>query len=970
MKAALVKVRPWDTKAGARVDVYAGDAPSSDLLGTMGQNWEPALSQSPQLSIELSSPDIDGKVQVGTAKLELDLRQLKAIVSPMKLMWRGAVLSIFSDEAQQDLGAVPEFTGLVTSARLNRLDQKLAIEASVSTAFIEKPLLTAECDGGGGLGGDAAKRGTLKPAGFGSCKNVPPLFIDEARNIGMVDGYGNLQSVSFCGEGRSSLGSSVGDYATYAALAAAIDAHTVPPGRWATCLAQGLIGLGAPPAGVVTVDCVFGVNRPGALMRRWFETHAGVPTALLDTASFTALDASVNRAVHYWTDSQANVKDLAEQLAASCNATPLVSFQGKVGVTRAIGGANAGTLDFSGRVTPRVIDWRVADNDAPFYKLRSRAARPALVLSRDQINFTDSFVPRGLFNSTTVYRAGNISGLADGSTWLYYNALPTAGNTPFVGSAYWQSLDPATIVDFSTGVTGATKPANNATVNRWYVATTDPGGANGDGWKDTSTTPAKLKLKIGSTWFDVSSLVTDTAQITDGANLGLTALWTGVVGSGKPEDFATSADNMIFNGGLAASANGWTLSGGAFWTTASGPSSGAIVLTGAAGDSTAIANSNTALSVSAGTKVFVSGHVYVGASSAGQVYSGIDWYDAAGTYITSGVLPVDTGVPDSVWTSFSIMHNPAPTGAAKAIVYFRRNGGATVNRQVTGIRVAKTQPAADVTLTAQIVVDLTQNKTIAADYTGALTGSLPVTFSPSVKRGNVSIKIDDATTYTVTKLSDGTAGGDGGTVAVDNTNGSSTKGDVSVSAMTDNKVIFRLKVFSSGVLVGQFDCTLEKQLAAAPGGGAGGGGTKLATRAANQSNATSTFVLAFSGAAPQLTLASGEKLYASYTGSYTIGGTTAATRYGQFKHQYSTDGSTWTDFGSAVTGSATYSRYSAGFPEPEMYDAIPGSVTINQNVTGLSAGNYYVRTVFIITTTTGSRTLSLGGETVYYEAKT
>ena len=39
-----------------------------------------------------------------------------------------------------------------------------------------------------------------------------------------------------------------------------IDAKAVAPGRWATCLAEGLVGLGAPPVGVIGVNATFGMG--------------------------------------------------------------------------------------------------------------------------------------------------------------------------------------------------------------------------------------------------------------------------------------------------------------------------------------------------------------------------------------------------------------------------------------------------------------------------------------------------------------------------------------------------------------------------------------------------------------------------------------------------------------------------------------------------------------------------------------
>jgi hypothetical protein len=463
MKAALIKISPLVVATNARVDVYCGVAPSSNDYGTMGINWEPAVDRAPELSIETMSPEIDGRVQAGRARFRLNLRAVRQVTAPETLSWRGAPVIILTDDAAQDLGAVPEFDGMITAARLDVETLLLDIEAEVSSALIDKPLLTAEFTGGAGAAGGAAKRGSLKPAGFGSVKNIEPAWYDDTRNIGMIDGYGNTISIDWLGEGLSSLGPRVADYANYAALAAAIDSHAIPLGRWGSCVAEGLVGLGAPPVGIVTVHAVFGANRPGAMMRRWIETHAGVAAGKIDISSFNALDAAVNRAVHYWTDSQITVKSMLEQMAASCNATPLISFQGKIAVTRAFGGATVATLDRSGSVEPRVIDWKSAGNDAPFYKLRARTARPARVLSRDQVNYVDTLADRGLFSPTEIYRAGNIVWLSDGSSWLYTASLPSSGNVPTVGSAYWFRQTPPTIVDFAN-VVGATRPEDNADV--------------------------------------------------------------------------------------------------------------------------------------------------------------------------------------------------------------------------------------------------------------------------------------------------------------------------------------------------------------------------------------------------------------------------------------------------------------------------------------------------------------------------
>ena len=105
-----------------------------------------------------------------------------------------------------------------------------------------------------------------------------------------------------------------------------------------------------------------------------------------------------------------------------------------------------------------------------------------------------------------------------------------------------------------TGVTGATKPADNATVNRITRAATapvSPTPVDGDIWIDTSVTPNTVKTRIGGAWVSSATLVTDTANITDGAQLGLTAAWSGVTGAGKPSSYADVTTTILNSSGTS-----------------------------------------------------------------------------------------------------------------------------------------------------------------------------------------------------------------------------------------------------------------------------------------------------------------------------------------------------------------------------------------------------------------------------------
>ena len=78
-------------------------------------------------------------------------------------------------------------------------------------------------------------------------------------------------------------------------------------------------------------------------------------------------------------------------------------------------------------------------------------------------------------------------------------------------------------------VGGSGRPADNATVNIVTYSSTAPSSpVNGDMWVDTSVTPLLVKVRAGGAWLVGANYSTNTNQLTDGANLGATANWTGV----------------------------------------------------------------------------------------------------------------------------------------------------------------------------------------------------------------------------------------------------------------------------------------------------------------------------------------------------------------------------------------------------------------------------------------------------------
>ena len=452
MFAILVHIQPLNLATGQRVDVRVASSPGPGFQGLGGMVWESAISRRPKATLELFALDMASGTRTASADLELSLSAIRE-VDTTGLYWQGAPATIYRADRLVWPAAV-EFDGIVSESPIDLAADKISLTLRVSTVKIDKPLLASEFTGGGGLGGEPDLRGTLKPAGFGHCLNIEPLMFDTTRNIAMLDGYGNLLGVDWLGEGLSDFGPSVGDYVDYAALAAAIDNKEVPPGRWATSIASGIIGLGAPPAGVITCHARFGYGMTGAMIRRIALYHAGVPPSMIEDGSLVALDAAVPFSIHYWAKDQISVKTLIEALASGCNASPVITLQNKLTLVRPFGGSRIGAFRRLGFSEPAVTQWKSADPLTPYWQIKVRVARPVRVMSTDEVNYDDTIVNRGVYDPDETYRQGNTVWTDDGAQWLYLNQVAASGHQPpttlapdadgLVADDWWERIKPPT----------------------------------------------------------------------------------------------------------------------------------------------------------------------------------------------------------------------------------------------------------------------------------------------------------------------------------------------------------------------------------------------------------------------------------------------------------------------------------------------------------------------------------------------
>jgi hypothetical protein len=450
------------------------------------------------------------------------------------------------------------------------------------------------------------------------------------------------------------------------------------------------------------------------------------------------------------------------------------------------------------------------------------------------------------------------------------------------------------------------------------------------------------------------------------AEASLRANWANVTGPGTPDTNATVSDNFIKNADLSQ--------GIVFWSYNPANTSRQTGVSGVANEppyywrmtSTAAdirANDGTLIPVSGGSRLYLSFAGRCAGGVAGYFQFTIWEYDNAGGLI--GTIPIYVTPAGTAWESRS---TAVTLNANTARILLQTGCGAGIGAfaDIGAFRLSNTERNASVPVQVSIVGG--QDKTIAADYLGAVTGSYPV-FAPTVLRNGVSIKTDTYTTYAVTKVSDGTTGADGGTISLDNTGGSSSKGNVTPSgfATGSTQIKWQLETKANGVTVDRTVCTLTKSLASPPvsGGGGGGGGSSSASMPANATiSSNTTYASLSTSAAQKVTLATGQTLRCTLVAEYDAG-SSSGSRALTAKARYASNSSMTspTDFGSAVTGTGAFPAREVG---GEWFDPVAGSLTFSQTVTGLVAGDYWVDMQGI--TTASGKSIFMGGENIIIEA--
>jgi hypothetical protein len=530
----LAELSPLDTVAGARKLLRASSANDPAVTGLNDVIWRPAITEEAEIGIRLFKGDFDGQAAPSTGSLSIQIDQWLSIEpNARRFLWQGAPVKLYAGVSGQAWPWAVVFEGLVDQFSAGANTVKLNLK--VNTEPFDADVLTLKYAGTGGAEGDANLKDKVKPFLLGRKFNVEPVLINAVDNVLQFSGYGEIQAVTALFERGSAFGASSGNYATYAALVAA----TIAPGHWATCLAQGMVRLGAPPYSVITGD-VDGDKAGGTWRRKTGEiiqriaSNSGVSGSLIESASFTALDTALaglpnQGRMGVFIDSQISVLEIAAKLAAPCNAQVGVSLAGKMFVGRVTIGSPTITLDAQQRQLPRVISSSEVSVSPPFSYIEMGYAQSERVHTDQEIAGIDTLLnvrfpsppPEAMLKGGSYFDATNkqyiyddpVVTTAEGPVTTAEGVVTTSGYADVQDLAIPQALADAAAAEAAAlaALAAASIAQNLATdaaaiadgkVQTFYQPNAPLDASEGDIWIDTDGGNNQYRYTSGA-WVDV-----------------------------------------------------------------------------------------------------------------------------------------------------------------------------------------------------------------------------------------------------------------------------------------------------------------------------------------------------------------------------------------------------------------------------------------------------------------------------------
>lgn len=430
----LIQIDAFDPVAVAAVTLYASSRDDDRVCHLNGQTWFPAISRLPVLRYDFFDGSFGRQIEAPSSGVFLSIEPWPnfpryAFTDARIQIWTGNVGDAWGSWVQR-------FDGRVT-AQPKVSSGQAEIYFAVDDRWLDAPLLPTYA-GTTGTEGAASQKGQAKPLALGAPRFVPGVLIDQTNTVVQVSSAGLIEDIEVAFDALSQFPTSVGDFASYAALVAA----TIAPGFYATAKAVGLVRHGAPFAGRPSYH-VKGdksgpdawARTPGKIIRRLALLSGG--TGKYSDTSLNALDTARPWNISLYLDQQSTAREMVQRVAASVNAVAGVSWLGKLFAAPVDIGTPSITLAADGSALPPVASVDQIDVGPPWWRLAQESERTWQVHALNEIAYAAELLDLGTYSATTTYRDGNIVYQpADGNRYLYVNATPTAGNAP-PNVTYW-----------------------------------------------------------------------------------------------------------------------------------------------------------------------------------------------------------------------------------------------------------------------------------------------------------------------------------------------------------------------------------------------------------------------------------------------------------------------------------------------------------------------------------------------------
>lgn len=363
--------------------------------------------------------------------------------------WDGRTVKIWKGTAGQTTAQMQlVFSGTVENVSGNRRRYVVKLRGP----NLDKPLLGLTYAGSGDAEGPGDLKGRLKPMLVGSAMNIEPVYVNRALGIFQYHAYAQAQdgtalarTVTAVYDSGAQLGTSIGDYPSYAALAAA----AIPAGRYATCNALGMGRHGGDITGVLTIDAGGSMpgGLPGDILVYFLNSIAGLDPATQYVADdLTWLTTQLNHPHDWYITDQMTVEEACREFMLALGGYVWYTDAGKftVGLVRR-GAAASVTLD-----RQNIRDASFLPTSAPVYMRRQGYQRSWRTHSYSEVRTPAEIKPRGAWSATPnpVYQYYDLVDYGPAS-YIYVSSVAGNQATPGTDAAVWQlfQTNGAAVVD-------------------------------------------------------------------------------------------------------------------------------------------------------------------------------------------------------------------------------------------------------------------------------------------------------------------------------------------------------------------------------------------------------------------------------------------------------------------------------------------------------------------------------------------